>query len=233
MFSHVKSAKLRSAEIQNDKIESLEGLDPTKKGIFRPSKKFAIFGTKISESTEFLCDSKEYLDPELQSPKATEILTRILQNNLNTYNHLINYNYKTRIKNHDDQIKNNRLNFLLGMKKNEKIFSIRPASLTDLNERLGRIYAPEAPGLSTSNVKQIRNSVESGDGVSRTKIINSIYNISKKQQKSSSAFVPRNNHFGSESSDSFKKLSEYSNGVKKLGFVDFSEQLDLDSATLL
>jgi len=119
--------------------------------------------------------------------------------------------------NHDDEIKDNRLNFLLGMRKSEKIFSIRPASLTDLNERLGRIYAPD--------VKQI--SAESGVG--RAGMIKSIYNISKKQQKSNSAFIQRNKLFGSESSDSLRRLSE--GGVKKLGFVDFSDQLDVDSAT--
>ncbi len=221
MFSHVRSAKLRSVDIQNDKVESIEGLDPSKRGVFRSSKKFAVLGTKISDSTELLSDSKEYLENEYQSPKATEILTRILQNNLNTYNHLINYNYKTRIKNYDDEIKNNRLNFLLGMKNTDKIFSIRPASLSDLNERLGRIYAPETYGLSNS--KQTKNSAETSDNLTRTRIINSIYNISKKQ-KSSSATVPRNNNFDCESSDSFKKLSQFSNGVKKLGFVDFSEQ---------
>jgi hypothetical protein len=216
MFSHVKSTTLRTAELQNDKIESLQGLEPGPKGAFRP-KKFAIFGTKIAESTEFFCESKDCLEPEL--PIATEILTRILQNNLNTYNHLINYNYKTRIMNHDDEIKDNRLNFLLGMRKSEKIFSIRPASLTDLNERLGRIYAPE--------VKQTRISAEGGVG--RAGMIKSIYNISKKQQKSNSAFIQRNKLFGSESSDSLRRLSE--GGVKKLGFVDFSDQLDVDSAT--
>ena len=208
MFSHVKSTTLRTAELQNDKIESLQGLEPGPKGAFRP-KKFAIFGAKI--------ESKDCLEPELA--KATEILTRILQNNLNTYNHLINYNYKTRIMNHDDEIKDNRLNFLLGMRKSEKIFSIRPASLTDLNERLGRIYAPE--------VKQTRISAEGGVG--RAGMIKSIYNISKKQQKSNSAFIQRNKLFGSESSDSLRRLSE--GGVKKLGFVDFSDQLDVDSAT--
>jgi hypothetical protein len=216
MFSHVKSATLRTAELKNDKIESLQSLEQGPKGVFRP-KKFAIFGTKIAESTEFLCESKDCLDLEPESHKATEILTRILQNNLNTYNHLINYNYKTR--NHDDEIKNNRLNFLLGMRKSEKIFSIRPASLTDLNERLGRIYAPE--------VKQTRISAEGAVG--RAGMITSIYNISKKQQKSNSAFIQRNKLFASESSDSLRRLSE--GGVKKLGFVDFSDQLDVDSAT--
>jgi len=121
--------------------------------------------------------------------------------------------------NHDDEIKDNRLNFLLGLRKSEKIFSIRPASLTDLNERLGRIYAPE--------VKQTRISGEGGVG--RAGMIKSIYNISKKQQKSNSAFIQRNKLFGSESSDSLRRLSEC--GVKKLGFVDFSDQLDVDSAT--
>ena len=130
-------------------------------------KKFAIFGTKISDSyNENTChqfmraESIEALNKNLEQPRATQILTTILSNNLNTFNQLINYNYKGKVKNHDDIIKNNRLNFLLGMKRNEKIFSVRPASLNELNERLAKVY------------QQHHNQ-------SPTKII---YNLSKKQK---------------------------------------------------
>lgn len=186
---------------------------------YRP-KKFAIFGTKISESnldlntSNFInMESNEQLEKilEKQTPRATEILGRILQNNLNTYNQLINYNYKTKIKNHDDIIKNNRLNFLLGMRKNEKIFSIRPASLNDLNERLGQVYS-----VNTYSNAETNNS--------QTKII---YNLSKKHnqqnKRSNNSSSAHKADFNSASIESLKKLPGFEL-LKKIALVDFNDE---------
>lgn len=209
------------SESQSDKIEIIEEEPISKIKPYLKPKKFAIFGTKISESnhnfSEFLnCEANEHLEKilEEQSPKATEILSRILQNNLNTYNHLINYNYKTKVRNYEDQIKNNRLNFLLGIKANEKIFSIRPASLTELNTRLGKMYSPLAMD------RHIHGRNESG---AQTKMVNRLYNLSRRQQTKSGPAIRKSN-LNSESVDSFKKLT----GYNKLGFVDFNDQLDLN-----
>jgi hypothetical protein len=168
--------------------------------IYGKQKKFTIKGTKISDS--FNTNSTEFLNIKNNehSTKATEILTNILSNNLNTFNQLINYNYKTKIKNHEDMIKNNRLNFLLGLRRNEKIFSIRPASLNDLNERLNKTY--------NKNISS-----------SHTKII---YNLSKK-------YVPKKHQqqikfdLDSESTESLKKITGFE-VLKKLALVDFDEE---------
>lgn len=215
---------------QNDKIEYIETknnlINHVKSATAYRPKKFAIFGTKIADSclgsNEFLnYESTENLEKiiEEQSPKATEILGRILQNNLNTYNQLINQNYKSKIKDHDDQIKNNRLNFLLGMRKNEKVFSIRPASLNELNDRLGKIYVNK----STTN-QRIDSSTQT-----QTKII---YDLSKKQNiqsRNASSHAknanPDLNNLTSESVESFRKLSGY-DVLKKLMLVDFDEKED-------
>ena len=171
-------------------------------------KKFAIFGTKISDSfNESGChqfmrtESLEALNKNLEQPRATQILTKILSNNLNTFNQLINYNYKGKVKNHaDDIIKNNRLNYLLGMRRNEKIFSVRPASLNDLNERLAKVY------------QQHQNQ-------SQTKII---YNLSKKQKSKQ-----LRSELVSASVESFKKQP----GLELLKRLTLVECLDKQDET--
>lgn len=219
--------KSMSSKYQLDHIDQADRLDNNRQIMkslksgplaYRP-KKFAIFGTKISDSIngsgEFLTgESAENLDKilEEQSPTATEILGRILQKNLNTYNHLINYNYKTKIKKHEEELKSNRLNFLLGMRQNEKVFSVRPASLNDLNERLGKIYS----------LKTLENSTR--DSSSQTKII---YDLSKKQTTPQSASKVRSNierDITSASVESFKeRMNSIPEVLKKLALVDFSE----------
>lgn len=221
---------------QTDKIEYIETknnlINHVKSATAYRPKKFAIFGTKIADSclgsNEFLnYESTENIEKiiEEQSPNATEILGRILKNNLNTYNHLINQNYKSKIKDHDDLIKNNRLNFLLGMRNNEKVFSIRPASLNELNDRLGRIYS----GKISSNNNNTNSSNQRINSSTQTKVI---YDLSKKQNilsrntqtKNTSSDINVNN-LTSESVDSFKKLSGY-DVLKKLMLVDFDEKED-------
>lgn len=213
-----------------DKVESIENhnhnilIPHVKTAPSYRQKKFAIFGTKISDSmtgsSDFInYESNERLEKilEEQSPKATEILGRILQNNLNTYNQLINYNYKTKVKNHDDEIKNNRLNFLLGMRRNEKVFSIRPASLNDLNERLGKIY-------TVKNYTSTKETSTQTQSQSPTKII---YDLSKKQNNQSQSAL-RRSQLNSASAESFKKLPEFPEVLKKLALVDFHDKLNQD-----
>lgn len=213
MFN-LKSANKNHLD-QTDRIECLENnihlMKSLKSAPIYRQKKFAIFGTKISESVncsnDFLhSEHNERLDRiiEEQSPRATEILSRILQKNLCNYNQLINYNYKTKIKNHEDELKSNRLNFLLGMQQNEKVFSIRPASLNDLNERLGKIYSLKNYASNTR------------DSSSQTKVI---YDLSKKQTPNGT----RIKSFNSSSAESFKKTNNITEVLKKLALVDFSD----------
>ena len=189
MYNHLKSAPLIRLE-QSDKIEFLETqnkhivshLKELKQPHTTPyqGKKFTILGTKIAETdpldlslvNSFNNGSTDRLDARLivrHTPfKATDILGQILQRNLSNYNHLINYNY--RIRNHEDELKNNRLNFLYGMRHHEQTFSVRPASLNDLSERLSRIYTIKSSGMEHTTDRK-----ESG---TQTRIV---YNLSKKQ----------------------------------------------------
>lgn len=188
-------------------------------------KKFAIMGSKISEATDST-DSLGMTDPHKYEAserigkllmarnvpyKATDILSQILQKNLNNYNHLINYNY--RIRNHEDELKTNRLNFLYGMRHTEQTFSVRPASLNDLNERLSRIYTIKS---SSGNREP-----DQKDSSTQTRIV---YNLSKKQTGNGSGSAvaahskSHKNQFDSASMESLE-LPTYN----KLGLVEFND----------
>lgn len=191
-------------------------------------KKFAIKGTKISEATDSteslgMTDPRKYEASERIGKllmarnvpyKATDILSQILQKNLNNYNHLINYNY--RVRNHEDELKTNRLNFLYGMRHTEQTFSVRPASLNDLNERLSRIYTIKS---SSGNREP-----DQKDSSTQTRIV---YNLSKKQTGNGSgsavaAYSKSNkNQLNSASMESLE-LPTYDK-YNKLGLVEFND----------
>lgn len=242
MFKNVlKSAPLVRLD-QADKIEFLEAQTKTNNIINQlkqynsqqthtkqqhyQQKKFAIMGTKLAETT----DSTESLaveDPDnnheaserigklllaRNTPyKATDILSQILQKNLNNYNHLINYNY--RVRNHEDELRNNRLNFLYGMRHTEQTFSVRPASLNELNERLSQIYTIRG----SSRVEPDRK-----DSSTQTRIV---YNLSKKQTAngSSSAVAAYNKNRKNRLDSASMESLELPTFMNKLGLVEFND----------